>query len=131
MSPTSTPVFGPDYVRELIPWMMNQFGIATAKALRMFWDIGMIYLAQHWIAVLMVLFAVFVYALFRALLGHWWVLGSVLYNYFYFGTLFVVGLILEPEVFANDYFKIFLVLLYIVCFTLVGKILTKTGLKRY
>ncbi len=131
MSPTTTPAFGPDFVKELIPWIIQQFGIATAEACRMVWDMGMAYLAQHWVGVLVILFAILLYAIFRAVLGHWWILGSVLYNYFYFGALFVVGLIWGPEIFANDYFKIFLVLLYIACFTLVGKILTKTGLKRY
>jgi len=62
--------------------------------------------------------------------GRWGWLGSVLYNYLYFGTLFVIGLIWGPEIFANDYFEIALVILYIVCFSLVGVILTKTGLRR-
>lgn len=131
MTPTSTPQFGSDYVKELIPWLIHQFGEATAKAFRMIWDIGMTYLVQHWVAVLAILFLVLVYAIVRALLGHWWILGSVLYNYLYFGTLFVAGLIWGPEVFANDYFKIFLVILYVACFTLVGNILYKTGLRRY
>jgi hypothetical protein len=131
MSPTTTPAFGPDFVKELIPWMIQQFGIATAKAFRMIWDVGMAYLAQHWIAVLLVLFAVFVVALVRAFItGRWAMLGSVVYNYLYFGTLFVIGLIWGPELFANDYFKIVLAILYVVCFILTGKFLTKIGVRR-
>lgn len=124
MISTSTPL-GPEFVKELIPWLIQQFGIAAAKTFRMFWDIGMTFLSQHWIVILVVLFAVLVYAVFRALMGHWWVLGSVIYNYLYFGILFIVGRIWGPEVFANDYFKFFLLILYVVCFTLVGKILNK------
>jgi hypothetical protein len=127
---TTTPQFGPDFVKELVPWMLERIGEETAKAFRMFWDIGMTYLLEHWVAVISFLFAVLVYAIIRALMGHWWILGSVLYNYFYFGTLFLIGLIFGPEIFANDYFKIVLFLVYITCYILVGKILKKTGLRR-
>jgi hypothetical protein len=98
----------------------------------MIWDIGMAYLAQHWIAVLLLLFTVFVVALVRAFItGRWAMLGSVVYNYLYFGTLFVVGLIWGPELFANDYFKIVLAILYVVCFVLTGQFLSKIGVRRF
>src|ERR1041384_2590417 len=104
MSPTTTPQFGPDFVKELIPWMIQQFSVATAKAFRMIWDIGMTYLAQHWVMVIVSLVVIFVVALIRAFVtGRWAMLGSVVYNYLYFGTLFLVGLIWGPELFANDY----------------------------
>lgn len=132
MMPTSTPQFGPDFVKELIPWMFDQIGIATAKVFRMFWDIGMGYLAEHWVAVIIGLGVIFLVALVRAFVtGRWAMLGSITYNYLYFGTLFLIGLIFGPELFANDYFKIFLVILYIVCFILTGKFLTKIGVRRY
>lgn len=132
MSPTTTPPFGPDFVKELIPWMIQQFGIATAKAFRMIWDIGMSSLAQHWIAVLLVLLIVFVVALVRAFItGRWAMLGSVVYNYLYLGALFLIGTIWGPEIFSNDYFKIVLVILYIVCFILTGKFLSKIGVRRF
>ena len=131
MNPATTPTFGPDFVKELIPWMIQQFGIATAKAFRMIWDIGMTYLVQHWIAVLVGLFAIFIIALIRAFAtGRWAMLGSITYNYLYFGVLFLIGTIWGPEVFANDYFKIVLVILYIVCFILTGKFLSKIGVRR-
>ncbi len=132
MISTTSPQFGPDFVKELIPWMIQQFGIATGRAFRMIWDIGMTYLAQHWIAVLVGLFVVFVVALIRAVItGRWAMLGSVVYNYLYFGTLFLVGTIWGPEVFANDYFKIVLVILYVVCFILAGQFLRKIGVRRF
>lgn len=132
MTPTSTPQFGPDFMKELIPWMFQQIGEATAKAFRMIWDIGISYLAQHWIAVLVGLAVIFVIALTRAFLtGRWAMLGSVVYNYLYFGTLFIIGSIRGPEVFANDYFKIVLVVLYVVCFILTGQFLSKIGVRRF
>lgn len=127
---TTTP-FGPDFVKELIPWLLKTFGEATAHAYRIIWDAFITLLWQHWIITVCVLILVLVAATVRAVTtGRWGWLGSVLYNYFYFGTLFVVGLIWGPEIFANDYFEIALVILYIVCFSLVGIILTKTGLRR-
>jgi len=57
-------------------------------------------------------------------------LGSVLYNYFYFGILFVITLIFGPDVFANDWFKIVLFIIYVVCFISVGKLLKKAGIRR-
>ena len=132
MTPTTTPPLGPDLMKELIPWMIQQFGVATAKAFHMIWDIGITYLAQHWIAVLAGLFTIFVVALVRAFVtGRWAMLGSVVYNYLYFGTLFLVGTIFGPEVFTNDYFKIVLVILYVVCFTLTGIFLNKIGVQRF
>lgn len=112
--------------------MIQQFGIATAKAFRMIWDIGIAYLAQHWIAALIGLLAIFIVALIRAFVtGRWAMLGSVVYNYLYFGTLFLIGSIWGPELFANDYFKIVLVILYVVCFILTGKFLSKIGVRRF
>ena len=128
---TTTPFFGPDFVKQLIPWLTAQFGEATAHANRIIWNAFITLLLQHLILVACVLILVLVAATVRAVTtGRWGWLGSVLYNYLYFGTLFVVGLIWGPKIFANDYFEIVLVILYIVCFSLVGVILTKTGLRR-
>lgn len=130
MTPTFTPPFGPEFMKELIPWMFEQFGIATARTFRMFWDIGMAYLAEHWVSILVFLLAIFVVALIRAFVtGRWAILGSVVYNYLYFGALFSIGSIWGPEVFANDYFKIVLAILYILCFMFTGYFVRKIGLK--
>jgi hypothetical protein len=127
---TTTP-FGPDFVKELIPWLLKTFGEATAHAYRIIWNAFITLLLQHLILVACVLVLVLVAATVRAAITRrWGWLGSVLYNYLYFGTLFVIGLVWGPEIFANDYFEIALVILYIVCFSLVGVILTKTGLRR-
>jgi len=130
--PTTTTPFGPDFVKEFIPWMIQEFGVATAKAFRMIWDIGMTYLAEHWIALIVGLVLIFVIALVRAFItGRWAMLGSVTYNYLYFGTLFIIGLIFGPELFANNYFIIFLVVLYVICFILTGRFLSKIGVRRF
>jgi hypothetical protein len=126
---TTTPQFGPDFVKELVPWMLER--MRDGKGFPYVLDIGMTYLLEHWVAVISFLFAVLVYAIIRALMGHWWILGSVLYKLLLlYCTLFLIGLIFGPEIFANDYFKIVLFLVYITCYILVGKILKKTGLRR-
>lgn len=131
MTATSTPL-GPEFVKEFIPWMFQIFGDATIKAYLMMWNILLTYLAQHWVSVLVVLFVVFAIALIRAAVtGRWAMLGSVVYNYLYFGALFLIGTIWGPEVFANDYFKIVLALLYVVCFILTGQFLGKIGVRRF
>jgi predicted branched-subunit amino acid permease len=63
-------------------------------------------------------------------MGHWWVLGSVLYPYLYWGIILIIGLIFGPAIFVNTYAELDLFILYIFCFILVGRILNKTGLKR-
>lgn len=111
---------------------MDQFGEATAHAYRIIWNEFIALLLQHLILVACILVLVLVAATVRAVTtGRWGWLGSILYNYLYFGTLFVIGLIWGSEIFANDYFEIALVILYIACFSLVGVILKKTGLRRH
>lgn len=131
MISTSTP-FGPGFVKDLVPWMFQVFGGATVKAYLMMWNILITYLAQHWVSVLIGLFAVFVIALIRAVItGRWAMLGSVIYNYLYFGTLFFIGAVFGAGVFANDYFKIVLAVLYVICFITTGVILNKIGIRRF
>ena len=103
---------------------------ARALAFRSLWDSFMPLIMEHWVAVVLFLTVILVIAVLRAISGYWGMLGSVLYNYLFFGTLFVVGLILGPEVFANNYIKVGLVLLYVICFLMVGRILDWTGLRR-
>ena len=131
MNSTST-LMGPDFVKELIPWMLQQVEESTAQAFRMIWDIVIAYLADHLIAVILVLFAIFLIALIRYLTtGRWGTLGSVVYNYLYIGALFLIGTIFGPEIFANDYIKIVLAVLYIVCFIATGMFLRKIGARRF
>ena len=129
---TTTPVFGPDFVKDLIPWMFQTMADATKHTYRILWDYGISVLKQHIIATILVLLVLLMFSYLRALITRrWGLFGSLLYNYLYFGTLFIIGLIFGPETFANDYFEIFLAILYVVCFILVGKILTETGVRRH
>jgi hypothetical protein len=126
MAAVIDPQSNPNLAKELIPGLFDQVGIAAEKAFRMLWDIGMTYLSGHWVAVTVGLIAIFLIALMRAFVtGRWALLGSIVYNYLYFGALFAVGLIWGPEVFASDLFKIVLVILYATCFFLTGRFLRK------
>jgi hypothetical protein len=64
------------------------------------------------------------------MMGRWGSLGSLLYNFFYFGTLYIIGLLWGPEIFVDDLFNAACaVVLYPACYLLVGYILERTGLK--
>ena len=47
MATTTTSFFGPDFVKELIPWLLQIFGEATAHAYRIIWDEGIQLLLQY------------------------------------------------------------------------------------
>lgn len=127
----TTTQFGIDFVRDLIPWMLLTFDDATRQAYRMIWSAFISFTVEHWIAISIVLVVIFLIALAQALAGYWGMLGSVLYNYLYFGILFMVGLVKGPEVFVSEYFEIVcLFLLYPVCYFIVGRILDAFGLRR-
>jgi hypothetical protein len=88
---SSTSPLGPDFIKQTIDLLTSGIAQATAHWYRVFWDIFIAFLFQHWFATFIVLVAVFLYALARYLItGRWAVLGSVLYNYFYFGILFLI-----------------------------------------
>lgn len=115
---------------QLIPKILNAISEGTKKAYKMLWDIFMSHMSGHWLELFSILFVIFIFLLLWALVTrHWGSLGSFLYNFFYFGTLLLIGWTVGPEFFANDYFKIFLVLLYIVCYFLVGKIIKGFGFR--
>lgn len=120
---TTTQPLGPDFVNQLITTAFNSIQEATVIAYHKIWDILLILLKEHWGLVLIVLFIVPVAAFVRYMVtGRWAMLGSVLYNYFYFGILFVITLIFGPEIFASDYIKILFLVLYVFCFAMVGKL---------
>lgn len=127
---TSTP-FGPDFVKELIPWMLQIFDDATKRAYHMMWDILINFLTEHWLLVIGVLTFFLILAVVEYFTtGHWAMLGRVLYSYIYYGILFLIGLIFGPEIFANDWIDLLLFTVYVVSFIWVGMILNKTGIRR-
>ena len=88
-------------------------------------------LIEHWLIFIVCLVILLALAIVKyQLTGRWGMLASVLYNYLYFGTLFIIAMIFGPEVFASDYIKIILALVYMACFALVGGFLKMTGLRK-
>ena len=104
----------------------------TKQAAQMLWDILMQVLSQHWFAVLSALLITFIILTLKAMMGRWGSLGSFLYNFFYFGTLFIIGLIWGPEVFVNDLFNAACaVLLYPACYIMTGMVLDKMRVRPF
>jgi hypothetical protein len=131
MTPTSVP-FGPDFSKYMIDMVLNAADEAAKEVARLLWSALLSFLAQHWLAAMGLLFLVFVFATLKAMMGRWGTLGSVLYNFIYFGILFIIGLIWGPEVFLNDFFKAACaVILYPICYLAVGIILDKTGVRSF
>lgn len=127
---TITPIDS-DFIKQALQAFLDAVEKGTLQAYRMYWDIFMSMLAEHWPLILLLLFVLFTAATVKALAGRWGALGSLLYNTFYFGTLFVIGLIWGPEVYAGDLFKATCtVLLYPICFYASGWVLKKTGLRK-
>ncbi len=107
----------------LIPSTIEQ---GTKQAAEMLWLVVLSLLADHWLLVMSVLFIILITATAKAMFGRWGLLGSVLYNFFYFGTLFVIGVIWGPQVFVSDYFNFAgTALFYPICYFIVGLILRK------
>lgn len=65
MSATSTPL-GTDFPRQVVELLLNAIDEGTKQAARMLWSILTTFLSEHWIAVLVGLFAIFIFALVRA-----------------------------------------------------------------
>lgn len=130
MNSTSTPL-SQDFPKQVVGLFLNAIDEGTKQAARMLWGILTTFLSEHWLVVLLLLFVVFVAVTLKAMMGRWGSLGSFLYNVFYFGILLIVGLIWGPEVFVGDYFKAACaVILYPVCYFLVGLILDKMRVRR-
>ena len=122
---SSTP-FGPDFTKDIVGLLLNGIEEGTKMAYQMLWNILITFLKEHWILVLGSLFILFLVVNIKVMMGRWGALGSFLYNFSYFGTLFVIGLIWGPEVFSGDIFNAAsAVILYPICFILVGVILDK------
>jgi len=120
-------------INSVAPWLLNtMFVEAPKEASKLLWyEVLMPILKEHWLSIGILLFIIFFLVTIKAMLGRWWSLGSFLYNFLYLGILFIIGLIWGPEVFVSDWINFFTTLiLYPVCYWIVGWILDKTGLKR-
>src|ERR1700722_16500729 len=131
MNSSSTSPLGADFPQQLVQFFLNAIDESTKQAYRMIWNAIEQFLLEHWGFVIIALASIFLFAVLSYFVtGRWAMLGSVLYNYFYFGILFIITLIFGPDVFASDWFKIVLFIIYIVCFVAVGKLLRKVGIRR-
>lgn len=89
-------------------------------------------LVEHWFAIFIILLVLFVVGFAKAMFGRWGTLGSLIYNFLYFGTLLVVVLIWGTDIFTNDWFNFACaVVLYPVCYLLSGLVLDKFEFRRY
>lgn len=129
---TSTPFFGPDFAKDLLGLLFGAIEESTKMAYRMLWNVLMAFLREHGALTIGTLFILFFIVSIKAMMGRWGALGSFLYNLFYFGTLFVIGLAWGPDVFADDVFNLACaVILYPICYIAVGTILDNTGIRKF
>lgn len=123
---TTTQPLGPEFANQMITMMLNSIQEGTIKAVQMLWSILISHLKAHWLGISEILLGLLVVGLIVFLVtGRWAMLGSLLNRYFFFGALFIIGLIFGPEVFASDYFEIVWVVLGGIVFLVVGKIFKK------
>lgn len=119
-----------NFAQDLISNMLNTYDVLLKKIYHSAWDIFMSTIKEHWLLILSILLGLLIISIIIALMGRWGFFGSLMYNYLYFGVLFILGLIKGPEVFLNEYFEFFcILLLYPVCYKIVGIILDKLNLR--
>lgn len=97
---------------------------------RIVWSIISKVLVKSWPWLLSLILVGLIVAVTKALMGRWGMLGSILYNLFYFGILLVVVLIWGPEVFVSNAFAaISAVVFYPISYVLTGMVLDKLGVR--
>lgn len=108
---------------------LDALGEGEKGGYRMVWKFILDFISQHTLYVISILVIVFAIAfLDYKFTGKWRSLGRVLYNYFYFGILFIVTLIFGPEMFANPFMALGTLALYFLCYhVLVRKALIGLG----
>jgi hypothetical protein len=96
----------------------------------MLWDAGTSVLVEHWVLIGGIFVGLLVLFTLMALFGHWSSLGSFLYHSIYAIVILIIGSVWDPDVFVSSWFGFFAaVILYPMCYILVGWILKKTGLR--
>ena len=115
---------------ELVTKILQAINEGQAMAYRSLWDAGMVYLAEHWLVITLILLGIFVVAIIKASFGYWGMLGSVSYRFLFISIFLIIGFAWEPEIFASNYAKVGLALVGIFCYFMVGRMLGWTGLRR-
>lgn len=125
MGSTTQPL-GPEFAQQIVTMMLNAVQEATVRAYLILWNILINFLKAHWVGVGEILLSLLGVALLVFVItGRWAMLGSVLNRYFFFGTLFIIGLIFGPAVYASNYFEVVLAVVGLVAFLIVRKIFKK------
>jgi hypothetical protein len=128
---STTSIVGPQFAAEMVRWMFATIDEATKTAYRMIWDAAMQVFLAHWGIIIAGLIVLLLISFLSAMTTRRWAwFASLLYHYLYFGVLGLIGLIWGPEIYANDYFRIVCVVAYIACFSAVGWVLVRLGLRR-
>ena len=118
-----------DFPKQMTLGILNVLEEGEKGGYRMVWKFILDLISQHTLYVISILVIVFMIAfLDYKFTGKWRSLGRVLYNYFYFGTLFIVTLIFGPEMFANPFMALGTLAVYFLCYhVLVRKALIGLG----
>lgn len=123
----TTTLLPPDFIKDLFVVVDE----STKQTYQSLWNVLMSFLVDYLIIISIVLVVIFIIAVIMALFGRWGMLGKVLYSYIYFGILLIIGLIWGSNIFVSDFFHLLCtIILYPICYWIVGIILNKTGLKR-
>lgn len=131
MNASTTAPFDAIFGKDMGVWFLNAMEQGIIQAFRMIWSAVKPLLVEHWLMIILVLFALFVIFFAEAMIGYWGSLGSLIYNTLYFGTLLIVILIWGTDIFVNDYFKLACaVILYPTCYFISGWALDKFGFRR-
>lgn len=126
---STTTGFKADLYKDLLTPLRDSIEEGTKHAYRMLWDVFIDLLISHWLLVLSFLGVILLAAFVRYVVtGRWAVLGSVLYSYFFWGTMFLIGFSFGPEVYANDYFPIVSLVLWPISYLAAGSILWRIGI---
>lgn len=120
----------PEFVKDIMNTALKVVDDQKKEIAKICWENLLLFLAQHWIQIIMILFIILVISFIKALSGQWGMFGSVLYHYLHIGVLFIIGLIWGPEIYLNIFFGLINLIIYLYSFKLVGKILDKLGLRR-
>ncbi|MCX6738893.1 MAG: hypothetical protein NT098_02440 [Candidatus Parcubacteria bacterium] len=128
----TTTLLVPDVTKQMVDLIFSMMDKIKKDSAHIVWGWFISFLKEYWLAVLLVIFVLFITITFKAMLGRWGSLGSFLYNFFYFGILLIIGLIWGPEVFVADYFNATcVVVLYPICYVLSGYIMDKMKVRKY
>lgn len=114
----------------VVSLLLNSFEEGLRQWTVMIWDIVTAQLIEHWLLLGGIFAGLLVLFTLMALFGNWASLGSFLYHSIYAIVILIIGSIWGPEIFVSNWFGFFTaIILYPVCYMLVGWILVKTGLK--